>query len=206
MYTPPFNSLDDETEIRAMVAAAHVAWFVTTGEDGPQATLLPILWRDSTVIAHLAKANPQWRSLAERATALLLVTGPDAYISPTWYASKAEHGRVVPTWNYTAVQLTGTVTVHHDPEFLRAAVTDLTEAHESGRDPHWQVSDAPEAYVAGQLNGIVGIEFTVTGVVGKAKLSQNRSDADQAGVIHGLRSEDASLAQSIADRMVANQN
>jgi transcriptional regulator len=206
MYTPPFNSVDDEAEIRAMVAAAQVAWFVTNGEDAPQATLLPIMWRDSTVVAHFAKANPQWRSIADSSPALLIVTGPDAYISPTWYASKAEHGRVVPTWNYSAVHLTGSVTVHHDIEFLRAAVTDLTEAHEHGRAPEWEVGDAPEAYVTGQLNGIVGVEFTVTGVTGKAKLSQNRSQADQAGVIEGLRREESTLANSVADLMAMNDN
>jgi transcriptional regulator len=201
MYTPPFNAVDDEAEIRAMVAAVRVAWFVTNGEGAPAATLLPIMWRESTVVAHLAKANPQWKSIVDGSPGLLIVTGPDAYISPTWYASKKEHGRVVPTWNYSAVQLTGTVAVRHDIEFLREAVTDLTDTHESGRDPAWKVTDAPESYVTGQLNGIVGIEFTVTGVIGKAKHSQNRSAADQAGVVAGLASEPYHGADVVSDRM-----
>jgi transcriptional regulator len=206
MYTPPFNAVDDETEIRAMVAAARVAWFVTNGEHTPVATLLPIMWKGSTVVAHLAKANSHWTSIVDGAHGLLIVTGPDAYVSPTWYASKSQHGRVVPTWNYSAVQLTGTVAVRHDTEFLLRAVSDLTATHESGRDPEWSVTDAPDAYVTGQLNGIVGIEFTVTGVTGKAKLSQNRSAEDQAGVAAGLAHEPFVGANVVSDLMTQRLN
>jgi transcriptional regulator len=202
MYTPPFNTVDDEVEIRAMVAAAASAWFVTVGDaDAPEATLLPIMWRDSTVIAHLAKANSQWKRIRPDARILLIVPGPEAYISPSWYAAKAEHGKVVPTWNYTAVQLSGTVRVHEEPEWLRAAVTELTEVHEHGREHPWQVTDAPSTYIDGQLHGIVGLEITVDRVEGKAKLSQNRSTADQAGVVDGLEAEPATGAQEIARAM-----
>jgi len=207
MYTPPFNVVGDESEIRAMVAAARTAWFVTVGPDGrPVATLLPILWRGDIVIAHMAKANEQWREVPDGSPALLIVTGPDAYISPTWYAAKAEHGKVVPTWNYSAVHLSGTARVIQDSAWLRGAVTELTETHEDGREHPWRVSDAPEPYLQAQLNGIVGIEFTVTSVEGKAKLSQNRSAADQRGVVAGLRAErlnpfDAANASAVADRM-----
>jgi transcriptional regulator len=210
MYLPPFNTVDDEREIRAMVAAARTAWLVTVDPDGvPVATLLPVLWHGDVVIAHMAKANPQWRSITDGAPALLIAGGPDAYISPSWYAAKAEHGKVVPTWNYTAVHLTGTVRVHQDSDWLRHAVTALTEAHETRRDSPWQVTDAPEQYIAAQLNGIVGVEFTVTRVEGKAKLSQNRSEADQAGVITGLRADrldrrDAVAAAAVADGMEAH--
>ena len=208
VYTPPFNSVADEAAIRAMVAEYRTAWLVTVGPDGiPTATLLPIFWHEDTVIAHQAKANAQWRTIAEDAPGLLICSGPEAYVSPSWYAAKAEHGKVVPTWNYSAVHLTGTVRVHHDPEWLRRAVTELTGNHEAGRPHPWQVSDAPEAYIAAQLNGIVGIEFTVTSVEGKAKLSQNRSAADQAGVIAGLREageldpHQAAGAHAVADAM-----
>ncbi len=190
MYTPPFNAVRDEDEIRAMVAAQRSAWLITVGADGmPAATLLPILWRGDVVIAHLAKANPQWRGLPDGAPALVVVGGPDAYVSPSWYAATAEHGKVVPTWNYSAVHLAGRVRMHHEPEWLRRAVTELTDAHESGRAHPWQVSDAPATYVDAQLNGIVGLEVTVTRVEGKAKLSQNRSSADRSGVIAGLRAD-----------------
>src|SRR5688572_17440279 len=103
MYVPKLHTVVDEDEIRSMVAGIQAGWLVTTGRDGtPLPTLLPIIWKDSTVIAHMAKANSHWREVQPEAPALLIVPGPDAYISPSWYASKAEHGRVVPTWNYTA--------------------------------------------------------------------------------------------------------
>ncbi len=202
MYTPPFNRIEDEERIRSFVAAARTAWFVTAGANRiPAATLLPIMWRDQTVIAHLASANPQWRSITDGTPALLIVAGPDAYVSPSWYTAKARDGKVVPTWNYSAVHLTGTVTAHHDPEWLRAAVTELTDMHEGGRPHPWQVGDAPEAYIDGQLRGIVGLEIEVTGVEGKAKLSQNRSEADRRGVVAGLRQEPFPDAEPVAQEM-----
>lgn len=209
MYTPPFNAVEDESEIRAMVAAARAAWLVTVAPDGvPVATLLPVMWQGDTVIAHMAKANPQWRTIDDDAPGLLIAGGPEAYISPSWYAAKAEHGKVVPTWNYSAVHLTGTVRVHEDSAWLRNAVTELTDTYEGDRVDRWHVTDAPEAYVAGQLNGIVGVEFTVTRIEGKAKFSQNRSEADQRGVIAGLRAEtlgprDSTAAAQMADAMEA---
>jgi transcriptional regulator len=205
MYTPPFNAVHDEATVREMVVAYRTAWLVTADEQGlPAATLLPIIWRADTVIAHMAKGNAHWRGIANDAPGLLIATGPDAYISPAWYAAKTEHGKVVPTWNYTAVQLTGTVRVHQDAEWLRAAVTDLTELHESGRTHPWHVTDAPEQYIHGQLRGIVGIEFTVTRVDGKAKLSQNRSDADQDGVIEGLRNDQLPAHSAAGAHAIAN--
>lgn len=207
MYTPPFNRAADDDDLRAMVAACRSAWLVTVSPGGaPAATLLPIMWQGDVVIAHMAKANQHWRDIADDSPGLLIVSGPEAYITPSWYPAKAEHGRVVPTWNYLAAQLTGTVRVHHDREWLRRAVTELTDLHEAGRNHQWYVTDAPEPYVDGQLGGIVGLEFTVTKAEGKAKLSQNRSDADQRGVVTGLRAEplpaaDRAQAVAIADAM-----
>jgi transcriptional regulator len=190
VYSPPFNVVDDEDAVRAMVAAYRSAWLVTAGPDQvPRATLLPVLWHGDTVVAHMARANAHWRGITDGMPGLLIASGPEAYVSPSWYASKAEHGRVVPTWNYSAVHLSGTVRVHDDPEWVRHAVTTLTETHEAGREQPWTVDDAPEPFVAAQLRGIVGIELTVTGVEGKAKLSQNRSAADRAGVVDGLQSD-----------------
>lgn len=201
MYVPPANRLDDDQEIRALVAAVGTADFVTVDDGVPVSTLLPILWEGDTVIAHIAKANPQWRSITDGAPALLICTGAQAYISPSWYAAKAEHGRVVPTWNYSAVHLTGTVTVHDDPGWLRNAVDRLTEAHEGTRAQPWRTTDAPEPYLNGQLKGIVGIEVTVGKVEGKAKLSQNRSEADRRGVIEGLRADgNTDVAHDMATR------
>jgi transcriptional regulator len=150
---------------------------------------------------HLARANPHWRDVADGAPALAIVTGAEAYVSPAWYASKSEHGRVVPTWNYSQVHLTGRLTVHHDPAWLRDAVTRLTEAHERPRPDPWSVTDAPEAYVGKQLRAIVGLELAVEKVEAKAKLSQNRSDADRAGVVRGLRAEGGPGDALVADQM-----
>lgn len=194
--------MDEPSELRAFVAAHATAEFVISGADGyPLATLLPILWRGDTVIAHMARANPQWRALSGPTPALLVCGGPQAYISPTWYAAKREHGRVVPTWNYSAVHLTGTAVLHDDPSWVRAAVTALTEHHEGGRPAPWAVADAPAPYLDGQLRAIVGIEVHIERVEGKAKLSQNRSDADRAGVVEGLRGEATPGAQAVADAM-----
>ena len=203
MYVPPANTVDDDTVIRAMVAEIAAAQFVTVADDGfPTATLLPILWEQQTVVAHIAKANPQWRALADGSPALLICEGPQAYISPSWYAAKYEHGKVVPTWNYSAVHLSGTVRVHHDPDWLHDAVERLTVEHEHRRAQPWHLTDAPQPYIRGQLAGIVGLEIAITRVEAKAKLSQNRSDADRAGVVAGLRTEGGLRGEAqVADRM-----
>lgn len=192
MYVPHHFALHDPAEVVALIASVGSADLVTVGPDGtPVATLLPIMWQPERdrIVAHMARANPHWRLIAGDVPALAIVNAAQAYVSPTWYASKAEHGRVVPTWNYSAVHLSGTIRVHDDPEWVRQAVTMLTEVHESTREPSWAVSDAPARYVEGQLKAIVGIEMTVTRVEAKAKLSQNRSDGDRAGVRAGLLGE-----------------
>ena len=204
VYTPPFNLEEDEGELRALVAGVRAGWLVTNGQDSaPSATFLPVMWRDNTVIAHFAKANPHWREIGSDTPALVIVTGPDAYVSPTWYAAKAEHGKVVPTWNYSAVHLTGVARLHHDPEWLRMAVEVLTSEHERGRQAPWRVTDAPSAYIDAHLRGIVGVELTVLKVEGKAKLSQNRSLADRAGVVAGLRESARPNELSVADQMAS---
>jgi transcriptional regulator len=202
VYIPSFNRIDDDDEIRRFVAAARSAEFVTVDPDGmPVATLLPIMWDGDVVLAHMARANPQWKTIANDSQALLICSGAEAYISPSWYAAKAEHGRVVPTWNYSAVHLSGIVRVHEDRDWLRDAVTRLTGTHEAGRDQPWQPTDAPETYIEGQLGGIVGLEITVTRVEGKAKLSQNRSEDDRRGVMAGLLTEEHYEAAEVAAAM-----
>jgi transcriptional regulator len=204
VYAPAFNRVDDEDAARLMVARAGAGELISVGPDGyPVATLLPVLWRGDRVLAHLARANPHWQQIGADSPGLLVVGGPQAYVSPSWYASKAEHGRVVPTWNYTTVHLTGRVRVHDDVEWLRGLVTALTEEHEGGREHPWAVSDAPEAYVAGQLRGIVGVELVVERVEAKAKLSQNRSEADRSGVVEGLRADGGPGTAQVADLMQA---
>lgn len=204
MYVPRFNALDDDEAIRNMVRTIGAGDLVTVGEDGyPLATRLPVVWEGDRLVMHLARANPHWRSVPADSgvPALVVVTDAEAYVSPAWYASKAEHGRVVPTWNYSAVQLVGRVRRHEDPDWLREAVTLLTRQHESGRPEPWAVTDAPSTYVAKQLRAIVGLELTVERVEGKAKLSQNRSEEDRAGVVAGLRDEGGARESAVAGQM-----
>jgi transcriptional regulator len=204
MYATAFNRVSDMDEVRRMVATVGAAELITIGSDGyPQATLLPIIWSGAVVTTHMARPNPHWTQIADNAPALLVCSGPQAYISPSWYSSKREHGKVVPTWNYTSVHLRGAATVHDDPEWLRSQVTALTGLHEHDRHEPWHVTDAPSRFVEGQLRGIVGIEIRVERVEGKAKLSQNRSAEDQRGVIDGLGGEADQGAAGVADAMRA---
>ncbi|MDX6371875.1 MAG: transcriptional regulator [Nocardioidaceae bacterium] len=204
MYVPRFNALDDDETIRAMVRGIGAAELVTVGEDGyPRATRLPVVWEGDRLVMHLARANPHWRSIPSDVAvpALAVVTDAEAYVSPAWYATKAEHGRVVPTWNYSAVHVTGRVRRFEDPEWVRRAVTLLTEHHESARPAPWAVTDAPATYVDKQLRAIVGLELTIERVEGKAKLSQNRSEEDRAGVVAGLRAEGSGREATVAEQM-----
>lgn len=204
MHVPHFHAIEDEPQIRRMVADVGSAQLITVGDDGfPLATLLPIIWEGDTVTAHMARANPHWRHIGHRAPALLVVTGPQAYISPSWYASKAEHGKVVPTWNYSTVHLTGRAQIHEDGAWLRGAVDDLVERHEAHRPEPWSSSDAPAKFIQGQLRAIVGIEVSIERVEGKAKLSQNRTDDDRAGVVRGLRQEGSCGAACVAEQMAS---
>jgi transcriptional regulator len=140
-----------------------------------------------TLVGHLARTNPQWRDTV--GDVLVIVRGPDAYVSPGWYASKTEHGRVVPTWDYVLAHVHGELVVHDDVDWLAAHVRRLTEAHEGARSEPWAVSDAPERFVAGQLRAIVGVEVRIRRVEAKWKLSQNRPGADIDGVVAGLTAD-----------------
>jgi transcriptional regulator len=214
MYLPRHFTQTDMAQIAAFVEAAQSADLVTFDGTKPVSTLLPVIWDRPAgdadgadevgygrLLGHIAIANEQWKTALPGAQALAIVRGPQAYISPGWYESKTRHGRVVPTWNYEAVHLTGTLAFHHDPEWLRAFVTRLTNAHESGREHPWSVTDAPPEYIDGQLRAIVGVELTVTSVEAKQKLSQNRSALDREGVVAGLRGEHGPGPAAIADEM-----
>jgi transcriptional regulator len=201
VYVPHFNRME-ETEVSTFLDALGAAEVVTVGPDGyPVATLMPFVREDDRLLLHMARANEHWRSITSEVPALAIVAGPQAYVSPSWYATKQEHGRVVPTWNYSAVHLSGTVTVHDDTSWLRDLVGRLTDLHESGLPAPWAVADAPAAYVDKQLRAIVGVEFRIERVEAKAKLSQNRSDEDRAGVIAGLEAEGTVRDLQVAQAM-----
>src|ERR1700735_4858291 len=214
MYVPRHFAVTDLAAIAAFVDAAAAADLVTFDGSRPVSTLLPVIWdrppdlpgREGAygrLLGHVALANPQWQTAQPGSLALAIVHGPQAYISPSWYESKARHGRVVPTWNYEAVHLTGTIAFHTDSEWLRAFVTRLTRLHEGEREHPWAVTDAPPEYIDGQLRAIVGVELTITAIEAKQKLSQNRSDLDRAGVITGLRDQPGPGSAAIADLMAA---
>ncbi len=212
MYLPPHFAAPGEDDVAAFVDSAGAADLVTFDGSKPVASLIPVIWDRAGVAAgghgrllgHLALANPQWQSVLPGAAALAIVHGPQAYVSPSWYPSKARHGRVVPTWNYITVHFTGPLTIHRDPEWLRAVVTRLTSQHEAARPQPWAVTDAPAAYIEGQLRGIVGVELAIASVEAKYKLSQNRDADDQASAIEGLRGEPgAGPAARVAGAMAA---
>ncbi|AZE97430.1 Transcriptional regulator [Pseudomonas orientalis] len=191
MYTPRAFALDDLPEIHQLIQHTRLAQLVTVGEHGLQASHLPLLLNpdegpNGTLYGHLAKANPQWHDLSNGSEALVIFAGAEAYISPAFYPAKAEHGKVVPTWNYIAVHAYGKADVFSDPERLLKVVSALTERHENGRAQPWAVSDAPADYIDGMLKAIVGFTLPIDRVIGKRKLSQNRSAADMAGVREGL--------------------
>jgi transcriptional regulator len=210
VYVPRVNALDDAEELRVLVASVGSAQLVTVDADGfPAATLLPVMWEPDPstagrLIFHIARANPHWKSIDDQ-PALAIVTGAQAYVSPSWYPSKAETGRVVPTWNYSAVHFKGRLRIHADPDWVRQAVTHLTQSHERHRELPWSIDDAPAPFIEQQLHAIVGIELIIGDVQAKAKLSQNRSEADQAGVIDGLRREGGLREREMADMMAAQR-
>lgn len=194
MYVPAHFKPDD-AEVRELLLHQGAADLVTSTGRGLLATMLPFLYDppDSrlgagelgALVGHLARNNDQWRE-PPLGDALVIVRGPDAYISPSWYATKREHGRVVPTWNYITAHVYGRLVVHDDPAWVEALVRRLTDHHEADRAERWSVDDAPEPYIAGQLRAIVGVEVEISRIEGKFKLGQNRSRADMEGAIAGL--------------------
>lgn len=210
VYLPAHFTAPDAAGVAAFVAAVAAADLVTFDGAKPVASLIPIIWDQDAgehgrLLGHLALANPQWQSVTAGTTALAIVHGPQAYVSPAWYPSKARHGRVVPTWNYVTVHFTGPLTVHRDPEWLRDVVTRLTQRHETGRPTPWAVTDAPPDYLNGQLRGIVGVELTIATVEAKRKLSQNRDADDRASVAEALRAEPGPGAAEISALMSAGE-
>lgn len=199
MYVPAHFATDDADALIARLARRWAGVLVTVGADGtPVGTHMPILWDRERRIAtgHIAHANPQWKHGDGRG--LIVLSGAEAYVTPAWYPSKAEHGKTVPTWNYEAVHLAGRVEWFDDPARLEAVVRDLSVLHEGGRSKSWSIADAPRAYIDALLRGIVGCALHVERVEAKRKLSQNKSEADFAGVAAGLAASDEPMAREVA--------
>jgi transcriptional regulator len=188
MYVPAHFAATDK-QVDTLLSSISAVDLISPGPDGLLATFLPMIYDPSggprgALLGHVARNNPHWRDASGES--LVIVRGPDAYISPNWYPAKAEHGRVVPTWNYLTVHVYGKLVIHDDVTWLRSFVTRLTELHEADLPAPWAVTDAPEKYIEGQLRAIVGLELVIERIDAKAKLNQNRSEADQAGVIAAL--------------------
>jgi transcriptional regulator len=205
MYISAHFAVDDAA-IHELLARHGAADLVTLTEDGLLATMLPFAYlpadgEQGALYGHVARNNDQWRKPA-LGESLAIVRGPDAYVSPSWYVSKAEPGRVVPTWNYVTAHVYGRLIVHDDPVWVEDVVRRLTAKHEAarltspGQPPAWSVDDAPRKFIEGQLRAIVGLELQITRIEAKAKLSQNRPVGDVAGVVAGLaaRGEELSAA------------
>lgn len=211
MYIPRSNA-ESRPEVLVEFMRAHpLAAFVSAGPAGELwATHLPVVvdptrGSHGVVEGHLARANPHHELIRAAAASgpgaaesLLIFTGPEAYVTPTWYPAKAVDGRVVPTWNYVAVHAYGRVTLHDDPEWLLAHVSRLTDRSEATRPHAWEVTDAPADYVASNLRAIVGFELEISRLEGRWKMSQNRSDDDIDGVVEGLSASERPMDRAVA--------
>lgn len=205
MYLPKLFEENDPQRLREFIRRHPLATLVSQDANGLCADHIPMLAEadaDGTALlrGHVARANPLWRHLGAGVPALAIFQDAGGYITPSWYATKAESGKVVPTWNYVAVHVEGIGRAVDDPEWLRAFLTRLTATNESSRPEPWKLTDAPEDYIASQLRAIVGIEVRATRLAGKWKVSQNRTARDIDGVIAGLRSRgDADALRMAAD-------
>jgi transcriptional regulator len=197
VYVPKHFREERVPVLHEMIRRIRLGALVTLNADGLVASHLPMLVDPEPgpfgrLSGHIARANPQWRALKPEVAALAIFAGPEAYITPAWYATKRLTGKVVPTWNYVAIHAYGDLRFIDDPAHTLAHVTRLTAAQESRRAEPWEVSDAPADFIAGMVKGIVGFELTIARLDGKWKMSQNRPEDDRAGVVEGLAREGGS--------------
>lgn len=201
MYQPPHHR-EDRLEVQHWLIETHpLGMLISISTEGPVANSIPFLLRREigklgTLQAHMARANTQWKDI-DGQKVLVVFQGPNAYISPSFYETKRETGKVVPTWNYAMVQVRGIAKLKDDREWLATQIEALTNTHEQPRDMPWAVSDAPDSYIASQLKGIVGVEIDIASIEGKWKVSQNRPEADRRGVAAGLASENPAMTELV---------
>lgn len=210
MYIPKTNAENRPEVMLDFIEAHPLGALVTASAEGLFATHLPLVLHRArgergVLEGHVARANPHHRLDGAAGEALVIFTGPDAYVTPSWYPAKAEHGRVVPTWNYVAVHAHGTLRFIDDAAFLRRHLDELTHRHEAGREAPWATGDAPADYIAGLERAIVGVEITITRLEGKWKMSQNRPDADIDGVVAGLSGAADPGARAVAEIVQARR-
>jgi transcriptional regulator len=207
MYVPAAFREDRIPVLHQMIRQVRFGTLVTLNHDGLVASHLPMLIDPDpapfgTLSGHMARANPQWRALTPEIEALAIFAGPQAYITPSWYATKPLSGKVVPTWNYVAIHAYGALRIIDDPDHTRSHVTRLTDTQESARAEPWHVTDAPHDFITGMVKGIVGFELVIARLEGKWKMSQNRPAEDRAGVVDGLAREggSAEIAALVAEQ------
>lgn len=204
MYETAAFREDRVDVMHALIRAHPLATLVTMTARGMEANHIPMLidvipTPYGTLRGHVARANPVWREFDAKTEVLAVFQGPHGYVTPSWYPSKGDTGKVVPTWNYAVVHASGTLVIHDDAEWLRGLVTRLTESQESRRAQPWYVTDAPAGYVDTMLRAIVGIEIPLTRLQGKWKMSQNRSERDRAGVMEALDAEGSTVSREMAE-------
>jgi transcriptional regulator len=204
VYLPSHHEETDLTVLHQAIEAHPLGTWATLGDGELLVNHVPFLLDRTrgpfgTLRAHVARANPVWRELSTSIDSVVAFAGPAAYVTPSWYAAKREHGRVVPTWNYVVVHAHGRPRVIEDRDWLRALVGDLTDRHENGRAQPWRVEDAPANFVEQLCAAIVGIEMPIARLVGKWKVSQNRPEADRRGVAAGLREQGDDASRAMAD-------
>ena len=203
MYQPPHHREDRLDVQHALIERHPFGLLISTGPDGLLANGLPFLLRREagalgTLAAHMARANEQWRTL-DGQSVLVVFQGPQIYITPAFYETKRETGKVVPTWNYAMVQARGVARVHADSAWLDGQIGALTDRHEENRPRPWAVEDAPRPYIESQMRGIVGVEIEIAAIEGKWKVSQNRPEADRRGVAEGLANAAPDMAALVRD-------
>jgi transcriptional regulator len=204
MYNPPHFEETRPEILRDLIVAHPLGALVTLGSKGLDANHIPFEFAagdgpHGTLRGHVARSNPVWKDFSREVEVLVIFQGPSAYITPSWYETKKETGKVVPTYNYCTVHVHGPLVIHDDREWLRGMVTRLTQRFESTRPAPWAVADAPTDFIDKQLGAIVGIEIPIARIVGKWKVSQNRPAADRPTIEAGLRARSSPAASAMAD-------
>jgi transcriptional regulator len=210
VYLPPHFAVLDPDRLHEVMIASPLGTLVTTGSDGLAANHIPFVFdpwggEHGRLLAHVARNNQVWRDHDPEQDALVIFQSADAYITPTWYETKRATHEVVPTWNYAVVHVYGRIVVHDDEKWIRGQAGLLTKQMESGQPIPWKMGDAPQPYLTAMLGQIVGIEIPITRIIGKLKASQNRSDADAAGAIAGLRDSGDAGTLAMADIMASSR-
>ena len=211
MYRPDLFRVDDVPRMHALMRARPFAALVTAGASGLYASHFPTVVKDvapfGVVEFHLARANPHWKELAEGNEALMIFQGPEGYITPGWYPSKAQHGKVVPTWNFAVVHAYGRPEAMQDAAWLRQHVTELTAQQERDQEKPWAPSDTPDTFIGAMVRGIVGFRLVISRLEGKWKMNQNRETQDRLGVVKGLgdrgRADDLEMADFVSRSVAA---